>query len=198
MNLANDNPVTRVTNLKRQLQLGSSLARGTNPNIRSLYNLRDPRNCLPGTEPPGFTNGDEVSCAGGTDSTQVTSSQAPAAAASTPASAPPARWSYDFHSYTGNIQSGNFSFFVLPGKFNGNYNTKRSLEERGEVVDGLSSHPHHPHPVAEREASRTTGESLDERSFSEESLDKRICCGVTEPPPPLPTTNGQVRLFPCS
>lgn len=61
-NLANDDPVQRVILLKRQLGLGSTLARGTDPNVRSLWNLADPDTCPPGTPPPGFQNGDEVSC----------------------------------------------------------------------------------------------------------------------------------------
>lgn len=62
-NLANDDPVKRVINLKRQLGLGSSLARGKDPKIRSLWNLADPKTCPPGTPPPGFQDGDEVPCA---------------------------------------------------------------------------------------------------------------------------------------
>jgi hypothetical protein len=59
-NLGNNDPVERVKNLKLQLGLGSSLARG---DVRSLYNLADPKTCPPGTQPPGFQDGDEVPCA---------------------------------------------------------------------------------------------------------------------------------------
>ena len=61
-NLANDDPVQRVIRLKQQLGLGSSLARGNDPNVRSLWNLADPETCPPGTPPPGFQDGDEVPC----------------------------------------------------------------------------------------------------------------------------------------
>ena len=61
-NLADDDPVQRVIRLKQQLGLGSSLARGNDRAVRSLWNLADPRTCPPGTIPPGFTDGDEVPC----------------------------------------------------------------------------------------------------------------------------------------
>ena len=62
-NLANDNPVERVKNLKLQLGLGSSVARGKDPAVLSLWNLADPKTCPPpGTLPPDFQDGDEVPC----------------------------------------------------------------------------------------------------------------------------------------
>lgn len=63
-------------------------------------------------------------------STGPSTTQTGVPASSTPSTSPP-RWSYTFHSYTANIQSGNFSFFVLPGRNKGNYgNSKRSFVER--------------------------------------------------------------------
>lgn len=117
------------------------------------------------------------------DSTGATSTQPAAPAASTPAPVPPARWSYTFHSYTGNLQTGVFSFFVLPGKYNGSYSKKRSLEQRAEAIDRIPSNPHYRRSLVERTEASTTTEEL---------LDKRTCCGVANPPPPLPTTDGQV------
>lgn len=94
------------------------------------------------------------------------------------ATALPARWSYEFHTYTGNIQSGNFSFFILPGKFNGDFTKmKRSLEEPEETLDTL------PSEIPKRE--------LDAREVcGRDSVDKRQC--GDPPPTSLPTTNGQV------
>ena len=60
--LANDDPVQRVINLKQQLSPGSSLQKGDDPSIESLWNLADPQTCPPGTPPPGFEDGDEVPC----------------------------------------------------------------------------------------------------------------------------------------
>ena len=58
-----DDPVQRVRNLKDELETGSSIARGVDPTVRSLWNVADPRTCPPGTPPPGFQDGDEVPCA---------------------------------------------------------------------------------------------------------------------------------------
>ena len=74
-------------------------------------------------------------------------SSAPPASSPTPAPAPPSRWSYTFHSYTGNLATGAFSFMVLPGIYNGDFgSSKRSLEdaleEREEAVARIPSHPH--------------------------------------------------------
>lgn len=117
------------------------------------------------------------------DSTGVTSTLAvlPAPTAAPTPTAPPSRWSYTFHSYTGNIQSGNFSFFVLPGKYNGSFtNSKRSLEGRGDAVGELPSNPHYRSLAGGRWAS------------TEDSMNKRVCCGTPPPPPPPPNTPGQV------
>ncbi len=118
------------------------------------------------------------------DGTGASATQTGGPASPTPSTIPP-RWSYTFHSYTANIQSGNFSFSVLPGRYNGNYgNSKRSLVERRRTVDELSSI---------RSGKRSL--IVKEKASTEGSLDKRICCGPPPPPPPPPHTPGQVR--PC-
>ncbi len=58
-----DDPVQRVKNLKDELEVGSSIPRGVDLNVKSLWNLADPRTCPPRTPPPGFQDGDEVPCA---------------------------------------------------------------------------------------------------------------------------------------
>ena len=60
--LANDDPIQRVIRLKQQLELDSSLNRGEDPDVRSLWNLADPKTLPPGTSPPDFQDGDEVPC----------------------------------------------------------------------------------------------------------------------------------------
>ena len=62
-NIIVNDPVQRVRNLKDELEIGSSIARGSDSNVLSLWNLADPRTCPPGTPPPGFQDGDEVPCA---------------------------------------------------------------------------------------------------------------------------------------
>ena len=81
------------------------------------------------------------------DSTGPSTIQTGGPASSTPSTSPP-RWSYTFHSYTANIQSGNFSFFVLPGRNKGNYgNSKRSLVERAVAPPPPPSPPQTPGQV---------------------------------------------------
>jgi len=57
-NIADDDPSKRVMRLKQLLER-SYIDRG---NVRSLWNLADPRTCPPGTPPPGFQDGDEAPC----------------------------------------------------------------------------------------------------------------------------------------
>ena len=59
--IGNDDPIQRVVNFKRFL-ISASIDRGSDRNIKSLYNLANPEDCPPGTEPPGFEDGDEVPC----------------------------------------------------------------------------------------------------------------------------------------
>jgi hypothetical protein len=110
------------------------------------------------------------------------------------------RWSYTFHSYTGNLEKGKFSFFVLPGRYNGNYgNSKRSLEGPADAVDELSSNRRHKHsPAARRRAS--PAQSLDQESSTKESLDKRAIPPPPILPPPRTKTPGKMSPFvlPCS
>ena len=65
--LITDDPVQRVRNLKNELEIGSTIPRGTNDNVKSLYNFADPRTCPP-DPPAGSQDGDEVPC-GDTSST---------------------------------------------------------------------------------------------------------------------------------
>ncbi|KAL9580839.1 MAG: hypothetical protein Q9212_004248 [Teloschistes hypoglaucus] len=58
--LRDDDPVQRVRKLKTLLEDGTSVPRS--PNINSLYNLADPRTCLPDV-PNGFQNGDSSTSA---------------------------------------------------------------------------------------------------------------------------------------
>lgn len=55
-----DDPVKRVTNLKRQLEFALAWARDGVHN--ALWNFADADDCPPGTLPPGFSDGDEVPC----------------------------------------------------------------------------------------------------------------------------------------
>ncbi|KAL8688071.1 MAG: hypothetical protein Q9218_005923 [Villophora microphyllina] len=57
--IRDDDPVQRVRKLKNVLELGTSVKR--TDNVRSLYNLADPRTCPPDV-PSGFQDGDEVPC----------------------------------------------------------------------------------------------------------------------------------------
>ncbi|KAK4693173.1 hypothetical protein P7C71_g4177, partial [Lecanoromycetidae sp. Uapishka_2] len=111
------------------------------------------------------------------DSTQATSTQAGAPGPTAPASQP-ARWSYKFHTYTGNLATGAFSFFVLPGLYNGDFTkVKRSLGEPGESTDTLPS--------------RFDKRELDARLLCDrDSVDKRQCGPIFPTPPTI--TNGQV------
>ena len=88
--------------------------------------------------------------------------------------APPTRWSYTFHSYTGNLATGNFSYFVLPGKYNGNFN-KRSLDKP--ALEEPAFNPHAKRAIAARE----------EPSPTDKSLDKRLGGAVPIVPLPTPT-----------
>lgn len=48
-----------------------------------------------------------------------------------PTATNPERWSYTFHDYTGNLAAGQFTFFILPGRYNGNLaKRKRSISAR--------------------------------------------------------------------
>ncbi|KAK4691414.1 hypothetical protein P7C71_g5584, partial [Lecanoromycetidae sp. Uapishka_2] len=102
-----------------------------------------------------------------------------------PPAAPPARWSYTFHSYTGNLATGNFSYFVLPGKYNGNFgSSKRSFD--APTLEESASHPHAKRAIAARE----------EPSATDKSLDKRLGGAVPIEPEPTPTHYpGQVYVW---
>ena len=107
------------------------------------------------------------------------SSITPSAPGPTAPPEPPARWSYEFHSYTGNLAKGEFSFMVLPGKYNGNIgNSKRTLqagisEVRDIAVEDHLSHPHYR---------RSLSAGLNSSTAPGVPLNKRMgCCGA--PPP---------------
>lgn len=133
--------------------------------------------------------------AGSTGANATTTSPS---AASSSAALPPPRWSFTFQSYTANLQSGNFSYFILPGRYNGTFSSsKRSLEGREEIlIDAPSDRPHYKRTFLERKSP-----SLEKRLPKEQppqvpsaTIGKRL--DPPEPPQQLPNHPAEVKAHP--
>ena len=100
----------------------------------------------------------------------------------------PTRWSYTFHSYTGNLPSGVVLFFILPGQYDGDYGDakqQRSLRGRMEDSDDndkLPSDASYRRSLAgARRDVHAMDQSLEERSCGGNQLDERLGCNPPTP-----------------
>ena len=60
--LENEDPATRVKNLKEYIETTMSFSKGEDDKTRSLWNGANPEQCPHADPPPGTGDGDEVPC----------------------------------------------------------------------------------------------------------------------------------------